>query len=72
VPTQGSQIMYAIDSPCGCLMPEIENKTKIIQSASRETNHLLVAIAAGSILFRTFPVGVRGKSGTSSKYFGTL
>src|SRR5439155_12756052 len=72
VPTQGSQIMYAIESPCGCLMPEIENKTKLIQGASTFIYDLPLAIAAESILLRTFPVGVRGKSGTSSKYFGTL
>jgi hypothetical protein len=65
-------------------MPETENKPKIIQGASTERNHLPVttvitaspyqarASRAESIRLRTLPVGVRGKSGTSSKYFGTL
>src|SRR5438128_2543667 len=118
VPMQGSQMIYAIDSPCGMLMPEIENKAEIIHSAQAKStvavpivrsrafpslqraptylsnpvvtdyssmllpsqrrggcgiNSLqLPAAEADSSRLSTLPVGVRGRSGTSSKYFGTL
>ena len=68
----------------GVLVPETKNKTEIIHCTSVKStgscanrqfppfSHKCFQAFAESIRLRTFPVGVRGKSATTSKYFGTL
>src|SRR5262249_46629006 len=67
-----NDICHRIESPC-LLMPETGNETEIIHCGEvKSTRDVLRQARAVSIRLSTFPVGVRGRSATISKYFGTL